>query len=86
MPFTVPSWFKQRQGKAEPAGDNVYRLTGPNLGEAFIGIRKGPNNLWAGYQAASATGPDLEATEPRYEIDADAWNAIFELYRRRVIV
>src|SRR2546425_367822 len=40
MALVLPSWFKQRQCKAEEAGPNTYRLSGPNLREAFIRIEK----------------------------------------------
>ena len=46
MSLILPSWFKQRQAKAEPAGDNVYRLTAPQLREAFIAIRQGADGRW----------------------------------------
>ena len=43
--MVVPFWFKQRQGKAEQAGTDTYRLTAPNLGETFIGISEIPRAL-----------------------------------------
>ena len=59
QPPTVPTWFKQRQAKADPAGTDTFRLTAPNLGEAFITIRKGENGRWAGALKSTADGPDV---------------------------
>jgi hypothetical protein len=81
----LPSWFKQRQGKAEPAGDNLLRLTAPNQGEAVIGIRQ-DNGRWAGFLKPTADGEEIEATPPHYELPSEAWNAAFEIYRRQMIV
>ena len=39
MSVTLPSWFKYRQGKTEPAGENILKLFGPNMNEAYIGVR-----------------------------------------------
>jgi hypothetical protein len=86
MTLVAPFWFKQRQGKAEPAGEDLYRLTGPNLGPAFVGIRKGADGRWAGFVRMAADGPDVEATQPIYPTDTEAWYAAFELYRRHIIV
>ncbi len=50
----LPSWFKQRQAKAEPAGDNIWRLTAPNLPEAFVRISQAPSGQWWGALRLSA--------------------------------
>jgi hypothetical protein len=86
MALVSPMWFKQRQGKAEEAGENTYRLTGPNLREAFIGIRKADNGLWAGSMRYALDGPEIAATEPEIGTPYDAWEAAFEIYRNHVIV
>jgi hypothetical protein len=86
MQPTLPTWFKYRQGKAEPAGDNTYRLTAPNQQEAFVSIRPGANGRWTGLVRLTATGPEVAATDAEFELPADAWAAAFELYRRQVIV
>ena len=86
MDLTAPYWFKQRQGKAEPAGDHLYRLTAPNLAEAFVGIRKDNYARWSASVRGKADGPDLEATEPLFDNEPEAWYAAFELYRRHIIV
>jgi len=83
--LVLPFWFKQRQAKAEPAGENIFKLTAPNLGEAFIAIRKDETGRWLGAFKQAADGPHVEATDAIYETPADAWGAAFEIYRRRVV-
>ena len=81
-----PFWFKQRQCKAEPhGGDNVLKVTGPNLGEAFLFISPGENNTWRAGLRTTPEGPDVALTEPEFADPDDAWEAAFELYRTHVI-
>lgn len=83
----VPFWFKQRQCNAEPAGeDNILKVSGPNLGEAFLGIARGDNNHWRAFLRQSAGGPDALTTEPEFDNPNDAWEAAFELFRTSTIV
>ena len=87
MPPIVPFWFKQRQCKAEPAGDgNVLKVSGPNLGEAFLGIAPAENHRWRAFLRLSADGPEAASTEPEMANANDAWEAAFELYRTNAIV
>jgi hypothetical protein len=86
MALVTPYWFKQRQAKAEAAGEDTYRLTGPNLPEAFLSIRRAENHRWSAALRLSADGPEAAATAPEFETPADAWEAAFELYREHVIV
>ncbi|HEY7426686.1 MAG TPA: hypothetical protein VH682_20795 [Gemmataceae bacterium] len=87
MPPIYPFWFKQRQCKAEPAGDdNTLKVSGPNLGEAFLSIRRGENNHWRAAMRLTADGPEVAATEPEFDNPVDAWEAAFELYRTTAIV
>ena len=81
----LPTWFKYRQGKAEAAGDNTYRLTAPNQQEAFVSIRQGANGRWAGALRLTADGPELAASEAEFEQAADAWQAAFEFYRQHIL-
>ncbi len=81
-----PFWFRQRQSKMEEAGPDIYRLTGPNLAEAFISVRKADDGRWAGLLKGKADGPDLAATEATFERPEEAWEAAFELYRRQFVV
>ena len=86
MALVTPSWFQQRQAKAEPAGENTYRLFGPNLPDVFLSIRKGANGRWLAAMRYEADGPDVAATEPLFEREYEAWETGFELYRNLVIV
>jgi hypothetical protein len=86
MVLVTPSWFKQRQGKSEPAGENTYRLTGPNLREAFISIRRADNGRWSAALRYTPGGPEVAATEPVIDTAYDAWEAAFEIYRSHVVV
>ena len=36
MEPVTPFWFKQRQCRMEPVGTDMVKVTGPNLGEAFL--------------------------------------------------
>jgi hypothetical protein len=85
-PPTLPFWFRLRQGKAEPAGEEIYRVTAPNLGEAFIGIRKDENGRWLPILRQSAGGPNLAEVPEGFAIAQEAWDAAFELYRVHVVV
>jgi hypothetical protein len=85
MTPTPPFWFTQRQGKLEAAGDDLYKLTAPNLGEAFVGARA-DGGRWRGFVRQAAAGPDLTVTEASYETRPEAIATAFELYRRAFIV
>ncbi len=82
----LPFWFKQRQCKYEPAGDNMLKVTGPNLGEAFVRIQPAGDGRWLAAFRRAADGPDLAVTEPTIPSQREAWDAAFELYRQNVIV
>jgi hypothetical protein len=85
MSLVTPFWFYQRQCKAEEAGDNLYRLTGPNLKEAYIGILKA-NGRWASFLKNSADGPDVAVTPGQWNNVYEAWEAAFELFRIHFVV
>jgi hypothetical protein len=80
-----PFWFLQRQGKMEAADENTYKLTAPNLGEAYIQIRKGDDGRWVGVLLQGANGPELARTTPTYAEPQDAWQAAFELHRNHIV-
>ena len=86
MELVTPTWFKQRQAEAESAGENSYRLFGPNLPECFLSIRRGANGKWYGALRCAAGGPDIAATEPVFDQEYEAWEAAFELYREYAVV
>ena len=84
MELPIPAWFKYRQGEAVPAGSNCYKLTAPLSEDAYIYVRN-QDGKWQAVLKAAPNGPDVEATEPKFESEADAWRAAFELYRAVVI-
>ena len=89
----IPFWFKQRQGKAEPAGDNLLRLKAPNIPEAFIGIRQLLPGRWhdgSGREVEgilqpilreTPDGADLGPANLAFASSQEAWEAAFEMYR-----
>jgi len=81
-----PFWFKQRQAKAEPTGSDTYRLTAPNLRDAFISIRQDSEGRWGAALRLAADGPDVDTTSTAYATPIDAWDAAFEMYRRKLVV
>jgi hypothetical protein len=86
MAIEVPTWFKQRQAKAEPAGDNVYRLTGPNMREVVLGLRRSSDGKWQGFLRPTLDGADISVTSPRDNPESEAWQVAFEMYRQALIV
>jgi hypothetical protein len=82
----LPTWFKYRQGKAEPAGTNVLKLTAPNLPEAFVAIQAAENGNYQAVFRTTADGSDVAVTQPHFVTAGDAWGAAFELYRNHVVV
>lgn len=81
-----PFWFKQRQCKAEPQGDNMLKASGPNLGEAFLHVAQGDGGLWKAGVRLTADGEDVAASPADYPDQRHAWEMAFELYRNYVIV
>jgi hypothetical protein len=82
-----PFWFKQRQARLEPVGENTFKVIAPNQGEAYIHIRLlGDNQRWRAGVRTTADGADLAITEPEFETVGAAWDAAFELYRRAFVV
>jgi len=81
-----PFWFKQRQAKTEPAGPDTYRLTAPNLRDAFISIRQDGEGHWGASLRLAADGPEVAVTTTAYETPGEAWDAAFEMYRRELVV
>ena len=86
MELMEPFWFKQRQCKAEPAGDHALRVSGPNLPETFLRIEGAGDDRCGAALRLSADGPDASYTDPELKTEKEAWEAAFELYRVRIIV
>lgn len=85
MALVLPSWFKQRQCKADEAGPATYRLSGPNLREAFIRIEK-VDGGWRAALRLAADGPDAMASREALPTEYEAWSTAFEFYRAEVLV
>jgi hypothetical protein len=81
----TPFWFKQRQCKAEPAGERMLKVSGPNLAEAYIYIAR-ENDRWKAGLRKAADGPDVATAESEKPSEQAAWEAAFELYRLHLIV
>jgi hypothetical protein len=86
MPLTPPFWFPLRQGKAELVGTDVYRLTAPNLAEAYITIHQAHNGRWSAALRKAADGPEITSTEAVFPNPYEAWEAAFELYRQHMVI
>lgn len=85
LPIT-PFWFKQRQCKLEQqGGDQLLKVTGPNLADAFLRIQAGPPQ-WTATLRFAPDGPDVATAVAEFPSAHAAWNAAFELYRQKVIV
>jgi hypothetical protein len=84
MELQLPAWFKYRQGEAAPAGDKCFKLTAPVSAEAYIRTRQ-QDEKWLAEIASAPDAPAIAATEPKFQDEADAWRAAFELYRATVI-
>jgi hypothetical protein len=81
----IPSWVKGRQAQVEPVGEGAYRVTGPNLPEAVVGVRMTDDLRWQGFLRAAADGPDVAAGTSTQSTARDALYAAFELYREHMI-
>ena len=86
MTLDLPFWFKQRQAKAEEIAPGTYRITGPNLPEAVIGVRQGDDKLWQSFLREKADGPDVAVSLPTFPTAREAAFAAFELYREKYVV
>ena len=85
MALVTPAWFKQRQGKVEQAAENLVKITGPNLREAFLGIRQ-ENGRWQSFVRHQVDGPDLASSTRGTDVPYDAWEVAFELYRNLDVI
>ena len=84
LPIT-PFWFKQRQAQAEEAAPNIVRASGPNLKEAYLGIRAADDGKWSAFVRTQLDGQDIQAT-PALDTAYAAWEAAFEIYRTQFVI
>jgi hypothetical protein len=80
-----PFWFKQRQCQVEPAGEQTVKVSGPNLGEAYLLVRR-DGDRWQAFLRQQPDGPDVASADAFGPNENSAWDAAFELYRQHVIV
>ena len=81
----TPFWFKQRQAKAEEAAPNIVRVSGPNLQDAYVGIRAADNGGWTAFMRRQLDGPDVYATPASIDTAYAACEAAFEIYRTQLV-
>jgi hypothetical protein len=86
MSLVTPFWFYQRQCKADAIGDDLYKLSGPNVKDSYIGIHRGDNGRWSSFLRNAPDGQDVAVTPAQWNNVYEAWEAAFELYRVNVIV
>ena len=81
----IPSWVKGRQATVEPAGSGIYKVTGPNLPDAFVGMRMTDDLRWQGFLRMAADGPDIAVAGSTQTSAGTRLFAAFELYREQMI-
>lgn len=86
MTLDLPFWFKQRQAKAEEIAPGNFRITGPNLPEAVIGVRRGDDQRWQSFLREKADGPEVAVSLPTFPTAREALAVAFELYREKYVV
>jgi len=64
----------------------MLRLSAPNAPEAFVGVLKDADNRWRLVFRLTADGPDMAPAEASFSSPKEAWDAVFELYRERLVV
>jgi hypothetical protein len=84
-PTTTPFWFKQRQCRAEPAGEQTIKVAGPNLAEAYLQVRQEAGQ-WKAVLRSKPDGPEVATADAEQHSERSAWDAAFELYRGHLIV
>jgi hypothetical protein len=84
--LNLPSWFKQRQAKAEELAIATYRVTGPNLTEAVVEARLAENLRWQAVLREKGDGPEIAASPAEFAVPGEALAAAFELYRQQFVV
>jgi hypothetical protein len=85
MTLDLPFWVKQRQLKVEEIATGTYRITGPNVPEAVIGVRMTDDVRWQAWLREKADGPDVEASAVTYDNAREALAVAFEMYRERYV-
>ena len=69
----------------ETLEENTYRLSAPNLAEAFIAIRQDSTGGWVPVLRLTKDGPDVANSTAPLTTPQEAWDAAFEQYRQTVV-
>jgi hypothetical protein len=85
MTLDLPYWFKQRQARIEDLGQGRWKINGPNLPDAIIGVRMNEQISWEAYLQQTAEGPEVATSEATLHTARDAVAAAFELYRQHAV-
>jgi hypothetical protein len=85
MTLDLPYWFKQRQARSEDLGRGQWKITGPNLPEAVIGVRMLDNLKWQAFVRPAPDAPEIAQSEPILPTAREALAGAFELYRDRFV-
>jgi hypothetical protein len=85
MTLDLPFWIKQRQVKVEETATGTYRVTGPNLPEAIVGVRMTDDLRWQAWLREKVDGPDVAASVSSYATARDTLGVAFEMYRERFV-
>ena len=85
MTLDLPFWFKQRQAKAAELSTRTFKVTGPNLPDAVIGVKMTDDLHWRAFVKNKDDGPELAASEDELPSAREALAAAFELYRQQMV-
>jgi hypothetical protein len=88
IPEAIPFWMRQRQVKAEPAGESAVKLTAPNLPSHELAIEGASPDWKARVYRLPAEGQKILVAEREFAapgVEA-AWQNAYELYRQQVII
>ena len=67
-------------------GGKMLKVSGPNLGEAYLYIQPADNQRWRAGLRLAPDAADLRTTEAEMRSPRQAWDAAFELFRTQAIV
>jgi hypothetical protein len=85
MTLDLPFWIKQRQINVDEVATGTYRLSGPNLPEAVVGIRMTDDLRWQAWLREKVDGPEVAASVSTYDNAREAIGVAFEMYREHYV-
>ena len=88
IPEAIPFWMRQRQVKAEPAGEFAVKLTAPNLPSHEIAVESAAPGWKARLYRLPVEGQKVLVAEREFDASGPeaAWMNAYELYRQQVII